>query len=275
MEHISCYICGNSSNNSILVKSIEQNVTYKIVRCECGFKYLNPRPDEEEINSFYSADDYHPHSRGSGYIYKLYKLSQRLTFPWKYRIMKKYFKNNISHLDYGSGDGSFSKFLNRYGVHSISYDPFFKNNNKFSNSKVSKYSIITLFHSLEHIHDLNKLFLSLSEMLELNGVVIISVPNFNAPEREYLENNWAAYDFPRHLYHFDSKSLELLLQKKGFSVIDKRRMLLDTIYISLLSKSNNISYTKLFFIIFKSIYRVIIKGADFSSSLLYVCKKNK
>ena len=74
MEHISCYICGNSSNNSILVKSIEHDVTYKIVRCECGFKYLNPRPDEEEINSFYSADHYHPHSRGSGYIYKLYKL---------------------------------------------------------------------------------------------------------------------------------------------------------------------------------------------------------
>ena len=221
MEHISCYICGNSSNNSIIVKSIAHNDTYKIVRCECGFKYLNPRPNQEEIDSFYSADNYHPYAKGSDYIYKLYKLSQKITFRWKFSIMKKYFKNNLLHLDYGSGDGSFSKFLNRYGeVKSISYDPFFSDDNKF-NSKESKYNIITLFHSLEHIHNLDKLFLLISESLELNGVVIISVPNFNAPEREYFENKWAAYDFPRHLYHFDSKTLELLLKKNSYAFVKK------------------------------------------------------
>ena len=187
--------------------------------------------------------------------------------------MKKEVKMDIRHLDYGSGDKSFVDFLLKKGISSSSYDEFYKTtNNNIINSR--KFNLITLWHSIENIHNLDKLFLDLDRLLEKNGKIILAVPNFNALERKYFNDNWKAYDLPRHLYHFDSSSLDKLLDMKGFRVIGRKRMLLDTIYISLLSKNDSMSYLKLLKIIIKSIIGVIFKGPLFSSSLLYICEKN-
>jgi len=274
MEKINCYLCGSSVNQEILTRWKNDNGDqFNIVNCECNFKFLNPRPTFSEIGDYYNSVDYHPHSKGNGIVYYMFNLSRRLTYRWKLRIMKKQVKTNIRHLDYGSGDKSFVNFLVKKGISSLSYDEFYQpTNNDIVNSR--KFNLITLWHSLEHIHNLDKLFLHLDDLLEKNGKIILAVPNFNAPERKYFNDNWKAYDFPRHLYHFDSFSLDKLLEIKGFRIVDRKRMLLDTIYISLLSRDDSIGYFKLFNIIIKSIIRVLLKGPLFSSSLLYICEKN-
>ena len=96
--------------------------------------------------------------------------------------------------------------------------------------------------------------------------------------KKYIyKENWAAYDLPRHLYHFNNISLERLLESKGYKIIKKKKMLFDTFYISILSsmKISSISVIKSLFISLFIIIRVIIKGPDYSSSLLYVCQKEK
>ena len=275
MEKISCYLCGSAIHSDIIIEWKDKNSEnqFNLINCKCNFKFLNPRPTSTEIGSYYTSDDYHPHSKGKGIIYSLFNLSRKITYRWKLRIMKSQWSDNIKHLDYGSGDESFVEFLIKKGISSSSYDEFYPNaNKKFLQNK--KFNLITLWHSLEHIHNLDKLFFQLDDLLEKNGKMILAVPNFNAPERKYFNDNWKAYDFPRHLYHFDASSLDRLLEMKGFRVLARKRMILDTIYISLLSKNPNVGYVKLFYIIIKSIVEVIIKGPAFSSSLLYICEKN-
>ena len=275
MEKINCYLCGSNIHNDIVLtwKNLETDEQFKIVNCICNFKFLSPRPTSLEIEKYYQTLDYHPHSKGKGIIHYLFNLSRKITYKWKLKIIKNEWIGTINHLDYGSGDESFVKYLIKKGINSSSYDKFYTDS-KNNIIKGKKFNIITLWHSLEHIHDLDKLFLDLDTLLEEKGKIIFAVPNFDAPERRYFNNNWKAYDLPRHIYHFDSYSLDKLLEIKGFKVINRKRMILDTIYISLLSKSKDFGYIKLFYIIIQSIFKVISKGPRFSSSLLYVCEKN-
>lgn len=275
MEKINCYLCGSSNHNKIILKwnNVKTNEQFKIVDCDCGFKYLNPRPTNLEMGEYYNTLDYHPHAQGKGIVYYLFNLSRKITYRWKLNIIKNQISGIINHLDYGAGDQSFVQYLIKRGIDSSSYDEFYQHA-KNDSILDRKFNAITLWHSLEHIHDLDKLFSQLDLLLDKGGKLILAVPNFNAPERKYFNDTWKAYDVPRHIYHFDSYSLDRLLDIKGFKIIKRKRMILDTIYISLLSKGSSLSYVRLFYIIIKSIFDVIIKGPRFSSSLLYVCEKN-
>ena len=273
-ETSNCYLCNSATPSKIIVQWIdnETNEDYNIVECICGFNYLNPRPTEQTLSRYYSSEIYHPHSRGRGLIYYFFDLSRKFTFWWKLRIIRKLFKGSFNLLDYGSGDGAFVSYLRKKGINAFGYDEYFIKDSP-GKLKENSYNIITLWHSLEHVHNLDKLFSTLDNFLESKGKIIFSVPNMNAPERKYFSDNWKAYDIPRHLYHFDSLSLERLLKIKGYKIIKKKRMFLDTIYISILSKHDELSHIRLFYIIFVSLIKVIVKGPNFSSSLLYVCEK--
>jgi len=228
------------------------------------------------MKGYYNVTDYHPHSRGQGLIYFLYNLVQRITFKLKYRVLRKYLNKDIKHLDYGGGDGKFSKYLNSYRcIFSRSFDPYF-NDLDSTDFKEKSFNAITLWHVLEHVYDLDILFNDMEKLLSNSGKLFVAVPNINAIEREYFNNHWAAYDLPRHLYHFSSKSLEKLLIDKGYRIINKKRMLFDTFYISILS-AKGISNPQVIKSIFLSIFisiKVIIKGPHLSSSLFYICEKD-
>ena len=274
MEKINCPICKENNQNTILISKkddISERV-FNIVQCACGFKFLNPRPNSLEINEYYNLDTYHPHQRGNGLIYHLFNIARKYTYSWKLKLIAKYADGKIKHLDYGGGDGSFAKYVKKGSNESTSYDPINNNIQDFINQK---FNIITLWHSLEHIHDLDDLFLNLDELSTPTARVIIAVPNFNAFEKKYFGDKWAAFDLPRHLYHFDHLTLTELLDSKGYNIIDKKKIFLDTIYISLLSKnkSKDVSFFKMLKIIIETIIRVICNGPNFSSSLLFICEK--
>ena len=81
MLRTSCYICKSNQHNSFVsIQNDLHNKTFTIVECGCGFCYLNPRPEEEEMKEYYNVTDYHPHSRGGGAIYSLYNFIQRIFF---------------------------------------------------------------------------------------------------------------------------------------------------------------------------------------------------
>ena len=45
-----------------------------------------------------------------------------------------------------------------------------------------------------------------------DGYFVLAVPNHCAVERKFYKEEWAPYDAPRHLYHFDSVSLQKILE---------------------------------------------------------------
>ncbi len=277
METVNCYICNKSTYSVILESySLLYKERYTIVECDCGFKYLNPRPTERDIGSYYAKTDYHPHSRAKGLFFYLYILARKITFKWKLMIVNSYYPDkNIVHLDYGSGDNSFVRYMKSNGYDSTGFDPI--NNITGASDTISKkINLVTFWHSLEHIHNLDSVFNFLSKSLDENGVIFVAVPNFNSIDRKYLEGEWAAYDLPKHLYHFDPVTLEQLFYSNNYKLIDKKKMYLDTIYVSILSyiNSSKISLLRILYIMFVSLVYILRGSPDCSSSLFYVFKKN-
>jgi len=277
MKSYNCYICKTSNYKPyVTIKDILNINSFTIAQCDCGFCFVNPRPSEKELKKYYHTDDYLPHSKGKGVLFLLYRIVQKISFYNKFLLLRN-LKEKITHLDYGGGDGRFSNYVNsKENATSSFYDPYYKNSLN-ADFKKKEYNIITLWHVLEHAYDLDILFENIEKSLENRGKLVVAVPNFDSLERNIYKENWAAYDLPRHLYHFNNISLEKLLRSKGYKIIDKKRMLFDTFYISILSsmKISNISVIKSLFVALFISIKVIIKGPEFSSSLLYVCEKEK
>ena len=277
MKSYNCYICKTSNYKPYVTIKDSLNInSFTIAQCDCGFCFVNPRPSEKELKKYYHTDDYLPHSKGKGVLFLLYRIVQKISFYNKFLLLRN-LKEKITHLDYGGGDGRFSNYVNsKENATSSFYDPYYKNSLN-ADFKKNEYNIITLWHVLEHAYDLDILFENIEKSLENRGKLVVAVPNFDSLERNIYKENWAAYDLPRHLYHFNNISLEKLLRSKGYKIIDKKRMLFDTFYISILSsmKISNISVIKSLFVALFIVFKVIIKGPELSSSLLYVCEKEK
>ena len=278
MKSYNCYICKTSNSKPYVTIKDSLNINlYTIAQCDCGFCFVNPRPSEKELNKYYCTDDYLPHSKGKGLLFLLYRIVQKISFYNKFLLLRNLIKEKITHLDYGGGDGRFSNYVNsKKNATSLFYDPYYKKSLD-TDLKKNEYNIITLWHVLEHAYDLDILFENIEKSLEKRGKLVVAVPNFDSLERNIYKENWAAYDLPRHLYHFNNISLDKLLRSKGYKIICKKRMLFDTFYISILSsmKISNISVIKSLFVALFIVIKVIIKGPEFSSSLLYVCEKEK
>ena len=285
MEQIKCPICDSDSSNHFLSLKDRLEVSneiFSLVECDCNFIYLNPRPNEKEIYTYYKNENYDPHNN----VNFLYKSIQKFSFIWKVSIIKKISqKNNISILDYGAGKGEFASFFKKKNnnCHIDIYEPILNNFNLnndiqvFSNhSDIKlKYNIITFWHSLEHIHNLNEVFSLIQKHLISDGYLFIAVPNLDAVEKKYFNKNWAPYDAPRHLYHFNYKSMKKILNKHNFKIINYKTLYQDSIYNIFLSlKTMSFSNTiKLFYYSIISILKILFINKKISSSILYICKR--
>ena len=284
MEKIYCPICKSNDNSDLISVNNrlqeKDNVIYNIVKCICGLVYLNPRPPEAEINRYYLSDDYDPHRIKQYSITDLaYRAVQKLALNFKFYKIRKYFRSG-NLLDIGCGNGEFGEFMNSKGFNVVIQDNFsnYKGDLEFHKdleSIKSKFNIISLWHVLEHIHNLDRLFNFLNHSLHKNGILVIAVPNHDAFERKYFTDKWAPYDAPRHLYHFDDVSLKGLLKKYGYNIVHKNIMLHDSFYNVMLSirKYNFKNLVKFLKIIFLCILNPIINGTKNSSTIMVICKK--
>jgi hypothetical protein len=73
-------------------------------------------------------------------------------------------------------------------------------------------------------------------LLKPNGVFIVAVPNSNSWDAQHYGKFWAAYDVPRHLYHFTDVTLKKLVSKHGFTIMKLLPQKLDAFYVSMLSE---------------------------------------
>jgi len=291
LETISkCPICG-SQNQTHQLDAKDQLVsgeTFSIQHCDnCNFQFTSPRPIQNNIINYYKSDRYISHSNKSNSLINIiYKLVRKFTLYKKLKMINR-FSTQGSLLDYGCGTGHLIDYVQSKGwaVAGIEPDPAAR---KLVSKKIlqenifesldqvgnKQFNVITLFHVLEHVHDLNKTLSKLVEITSDQGVIFVAVPNHMSYDAIKYKSDWAAYDLPRHLYHFDSHSISLLANKVGLNVVAQLPMHFDSYYVSLLSEKNR----KNRFYLLKGFYSGLISNMKASknkeySSLIYVLQK--
>ena len=239
--------------------------TFQVVQCDtCGFRFTNPRPDEKEIGKYYQSEEYISHSGTSrGVVNTIYGIVRDYTVKQKVKLINKQILNPKSQilniLDIGCGTGEFLNACKNngwnicgvepseiarqhaktnFGIEPLSQDKLFELNK-------NQFSVVTMWHVLEHVHQLEKTIKQIKHILIDKGALIIAVPNCNSFDAKYYEKYWAAWDLPRHIYHFTERDIKKLLNKFEFTFSEIVPMKFDSYYVSLLSEKYKTGKTNL------------------------------
>ncbi len=209
---------------------------------------LVTRPRPENMEKYYQSNSYISHNDANKTVIdKLYQAVKKFSLWRKTSLIKAYADGNKTLLDVGAGTGDFllAAEKRKWSVKGVepSRDARLRSREKrmelFSNMESlsdSKFQVITLWHVLEHLPDLENQILKLREHLEDEGVLVIAVPNFKSYDAEHYKEFWAAYDVPRHLWHFSREGIERLFAKYEMEVVKTKPMWFDAFYVSLLSE---------------------------------------
>jgi 2-polyprenyl-3-methyl-5-hydroxy-6-metoxy-1,4-benzoquinol methylase len=264
--------------------------SFIICTCQnCDLWFTNPRPDERSISQYYDNTNYISHQNsGKNFTDLIYHAIRTYTLKQKLNWVNKKLNKKGRILDYGCGIGLLPKTFIRDGWDACGIEPNEKAAaiaNKEHGIKIiptikdldkeKKFDAITLFHVLEHVHKLNKTFTALLKRLKKRGLMFVAVPNRESRDALTFEENWSAYDVPRHLYHFNKDSINYLTQKHNCKVVDTIPMVFDSYYVSLLSHKYSGSKNKYWRAI-KSGYlsnKQAKKHNNNYSSLLFVIRK--
>jgi SAM-dependent methyltransferase len=283
-----CPVCGGEDFESFITckdYTVSQE-RFTIVSCKsCNFKFTNPRPADSDIGRYYKSQEYVSHSdTKKGLINRLYHLVRTKTLKQKLKLISKYVSRGTI-LDYGCGTGMFLKTCSDAGWNAYGFEPDpdaralvaakgLKAETSKSNLASSKYDIITLWHVLEHVTDLEETLRFFSNTVSDKGRLIIAVPNYTSADARHYKEFWAGYDVPRHIYHFEINTIKQLLGRFGFSLEECLPMVFDSYYVSMLSekyKTGSINYFKAFMSGLRSNNKA--KAPHEYSSVIYVFKK--
>jgi 2-polyprenyl-3-methyl-5-hydroxy-6-metoxy-1,4-benzoquinol methylase len=249
----------------------------------------SPQPGEDSIGNYYESKDYISHTDANiSFVEKWYQRVKRITLKHKLRIVNSFGKKNTRLLDVGCGTGDFLKICAMAGWEVRGVEPN-DNARKIAQQKLSEnsnasvestlpeseltFDIITLWHALEHVSDLELYLKFLQKYLSPNGRLLIAVPNYKSFDARHYKSFWAAFDVPRHFWHFSKSSISKLFSEKGLSIEKTKPMLFDSFYVSLLSekiKTGKSNFIKAMWIGLLS-NLLAIKTKEYSS-LLYILK---
>ena len=265
IHYSNCPICGSKKIGLTLATedySISKD-PFEIYACaDCDFHFTQNAPAPAAIAPYYKSDVYISHSdTKEGLVNRLYHTARDLMLKKKRKLVQSLTKGKRL-LDIGSGTGYFLNHMQENGFKVVGVEidgdaraATLKNFKIKVNAPealleqklTEKVDVITLWHVLEHLHDMDGYMQSMYRQLNDNGVVLIAVPNHKSYDAQHYGKHWAAYDVPRHLWHFSPATVARLADKNGFKVIDQKRLPLDPFYNSLLSEKYQESKLSLIF----------------------------
>ena len=286
-----CPVCHSHNINHIITAKdfLVSGEEFQISSCqECGLRFTNPRPDDSKLARYYDSNEYISHSdEGSTLVSSLYKIARTFTLRRKGKLIEKLSKSKRL-LDVGCGTGHFLNYCQQHGwlINGVEPNDLARKQAEAKTNIIiqetlseivnTTYEVITLWHVLEHLPNLEQTMNQLKSLLAPGGVLMLAVPNFEAYEASVFKEHWAAYDVPRHLYHFNRKAVERLANNHGLKIARIYPMKLDSFYISLLSnknKTNSSKYVNSFITgLLSNIYA--IKSKNYSS-LIYQIERSE
>jgi 2-polyprenyl-3-methyl-5-hydroxy-6-metoxy-1,4-benzoquinol methylase len=253
VHYTNCPVCGSAAINPLLTVK-DHSVSkeeFVIWQCSyCSLRFTQEAPNEASIGSYYQSSDYISHTNSSkGLINKLYQRVRNYTLHQKANLIIGNTVKQGEILDLGAGIGAFLNTMKEKnwkiagiepdaGARQQAKDLFnieLKETNALDQLHENSFDAITLWHVLEHVHQLHSYIERLKTLLKPNGKIFIAVPNYESLDNSIYKLYWAAYDVPRHLYHFTPKAINVLMEKHGLKVISIKPMWFDSFYISLLS----------------------------------------
>jgi len=254
---------------------------------ELDMLITHPKPSLEKLPSYYEDANYISHTDGNKSLFeKMYQFVKGIALKNKLKLINSQSpKGKI--LDIGAGVGDFLSVCKNDGWQTIGIEPsdkakaIAKNKGvlfveKLSELEDKSFDVITMWHVLEHVPDLENQIKELKRLIKPNGTVIIAVPNFKSFDAKHYGKFWAAYDVPIHLWHFSKTAIQKLFAKENLELVKVLPMKFDSFYVSLLSekyKSGKMNFIKAFFIGCKSNWKGS-RNNEYSSHI-YVLKNAK
>ncbi|WP_037318239.1 class I SAM-dependent methyltransferase [Salegentibacter sp. Hel_I_6] len=213
------------------------------------FDILETLPKPENLSAYYESDAYISHTDSSKSVTdKIYHAVKNFMLLQKLKWINKVAKGN-NLLDIGAGTGDFlqtakRKNWNVEGVEpneqarKLAAEKGIKLQQDLSSFEEDSFDVISMWHVLEHVPNLEVQLKELHRLLKPNGVAVIAVPNFKSFDAEYYKEYWAAYDVPRHLWHFTQDGISKLFKENNFEKFETKPLVFDSFYVSLLSEKN-------------------------------------
>jgi SAM-dependent methyltransferase len=246
-----CPLCksGHFIYHSTVKDHVLSKESFTLHECQnCYLVFTNPRPDNLNSELYYNSPHYISHKiKSQSFQDLIYNQIRKLTLKSKLEIINGLIPEKGKLMDYGTGLGYFPKYANDKGWNVLAVEPNDKarTNSVFPSTlkdikeikNPHNLDIVTLFHVLEHIHTLKDTLVKIINTIKKDGYLILALPNHESYDAKKYKENWAGYDVPRHLYHFNQKSIDHLTKIYNLELIDKKPMIYDSFYVSLLSET--------------------------------------
>ena len=254
---------------------------------EMDMLITHPQPSLDKLPSYYESEDYISHTDGKRTLFeKMYHAVKSIALKNKLKLINSQSPKGAI-LDIGAGTGEFLLVAKNDGWKVTGIEPSDKAKGiaiqkgiSFANDLESladhSFDIITMWHVLEHVPDLQKQLAELKRLIKPDGTVIIAVPNFNSFDAKHYGAFWAAYDVPIHLWHFSKTAIQKLFDTHQLELTQVLPMKFDSFYVSLLSEkymSGKMNFIKAFFIGWRS--NRYGKSKSEYSSHIYLLKNTK
>ena len=289
-----CPVC--KSNDLVEIFSAKDYTVsgeyFSIEKCKtCTLLFTQNVAQQNEIGRYYASENYISHSDTQvGLVNKLYHSIRKKTLQNKKKLIEGETQKSTGNiLDIGCGTGAFLNTMKTGGWKITGlepdetarvkaktlYDIEPQPSNNIFNLPDNNYDAITMWHVLEHVHQLHEYIEKLKNMLTDKGKIFIAVPNYTSYDAQYYGQFWAAYDVPRHLYHFSPDSMKRLVEQHGLTIKKIKPMWFDSFYVSVLSeqyKKGKGNLIKAFLVGLVSNIKTLFNSKK-CSSLIYIIEK--
>lgn len=281
----------NFSNQNVYIKVKDHSVSGEkfelLLDEELQLLKTHPQPEFENLGKYYESEDYISHTDAKRSLFeKIYHWVKIYSLNKKVSLINSLHKSKGSLLDIGAGTGDFLVTAKANGWQITGIEPnenakklavskgvSFENN--IESIENQQFDVITMWHVLEHVPNVEHQIKELKRLLKPNGTIIIAVPNFKSFDAGYYGEFWAAFDVPRHLWHFSKTSIEKLFGKENIQLVKILPMIFDSFYVSLLSekyKNGKMNFFKAFWIGLRSNWKAN-QSKEYSSHI-YVLKNH-
>ncbi len=247
---------------------------------------LKTLPVPENLDSYYESDEYLSHSKKTdSFFARCYAFAKAFNLKSKSNLIAEY-AGSDPILDIGAGVGDLVKELKINGLDAEGFEPSSKARqvakdqgvdlkSNLENEIESSYGLISMYHVLEHVPDIVNQQGQIIKLLKSEGVLILALPNYNSWDAKFFKEFWAAYDVPRHLYHFNREAVRNFF-KDDFEVLEEKPLWFDSLYVSILSaryKKMPLPFVTGIFVGIWSNLRALFTHEY--SSITYILKKRK